>query len=84
MDAIAASQKQTPTGGNEPASGKQGAETSAKPVVTPQQKPIKVIRAQALSTKSYLETEAEVDVYLAKLRQELLAALHEGKRARIQ
>ncbi len=44
MDAIAASQKQTPTGGNEPTSGKQSTETSAKPVVTPQQKPIKVIR----------------------------------------
>jgi hypothetical protein len=84
MDAIAASQKQTPTGGNEPVSGKQGTETSAKPVVTPQQKPIKVIRVQSLSTKSYLETEAEVDAYLAKLRQELLTALKEGKRARIQ
>lgn len=84
MDAIAASQKQTSAGIKEPQPGNQGTATTVKPVVTPLQKPVKVIRAQALTSKSYLETEAEVDVYLAKLRQELLAALHEGKRARIQ
>lgn len=84
MDAIAASQKQTPPGIKEPAPGVQTPGSSATPVAVPVQKPVKVIRAQSLSTKSYLETEAEVDTYLAKLRQELLTALQEGKRARIQ
>lgn len=47
-------------------------------------KPAMVIRAADLSSKSYLETEAEVDEYLAKLRAELLAAIKAGQRARIQ
>ncbi len=47
-------------------------------------KPAKVIRAADLSSKSYLETEAEVEEYLAKLRAELLAAIKAGQRARIQ
>lgn len=44
----------------------------------------KVIRAADLSSKSYLETEAEVEEYLEKLRAELLAAIKAGQRARIQ
>ena len=47
-------------------------------------KPAKVIRAADLSSKSYLETEAEVEEYLAKLKAELLAAIRTGQRARIQ
>jgi hypothetical protein len=43
-----------------------------------------LLRAADLSSKSYLETEAEVDEYLAKLKAELLAAIHAGQRARIQ
>ena len=50
----------------------------------PAPKPAKVIRAADLSGKSYLETEAEVEEYLAKLRAELLAAIKAGQRARIQ
>ena len=50
--------------------------------VTP--KPARVIRAADFSSKSYLETEAEVEEYLAKLRAELLAAIKAGQRARIQ
>lgn len=84
MDAIAASQKQAPTGTKEPGPGNQISGDTSKPVFVPVAKPVKVIRAQALSSKSYLETEAEVEAYLAKLRQELLTALQEGKRARIQ
>ena len=47
-------------------------------------KPTKVIRAAELSTKSYLETEAEVETYIAKLKGELLDAIQAGLRARIQ
>jgi hypothetical protein len=75
MDSIAAAQKQSAPGIKEPGAGNTGA--------TPQ-KPVKVIRAQALSSKTYLETEAEVEAYLARLKLVLLEVLNEGKKARIE
>lgn len=50
----------------------------------PQPKPSKVIRAADLSPSIYLETEAEVETYVATLKAELLDTIHSGKRARIQ
>ena len=79
MDSIAASQKQPPAGIKEPTPGNPVPKT---PVTL--QKAVKVIRAQAISTKTYLETVDEVDAYLAKLKLVLLAALDEGKKARIE
>jgi hypothetical protein len=75
MDSIAATQKQSEQGVKEPGAGV---------TVTIPQKPVKVIRAQELSIKTYLETEDEVDAYLTKLRKALVAVLQEGKKARIQ
>ena len=49
----------------------------------PQPKPSRVIRAAELSPTIYLETEAEVEAYVARLKAELLDAIHSGKRARI-
>ena len=46
--------------------------------------PAKVIRAADYSSKSYLESEAEVEEYITKLRAELMAAIKAGQRARIQ
>lgn len=43
-----------------------------------------VIRAAELSSKTYLETEADVDLYLEKLKSELLKAVRSGQIARIQ
>lgn len=57
-------------------------EDQAPLAVTP--KPAKVIRAADYSSKSYLETEAEVEEYITKLRAELMAAIKAGQRARIQ
>ena len=79
MDSIAAEQKQPELGIKEPGTGTPAMQT---PVTV--QKPVKVIRAQAISTKTYLETVDEVDAYLAKLKLVLLAALDEGKKARIE
>ena len=56
--------------------------TQATQTVAP--KPAKVIRAADLSSKSYLETEAEVEEYLDKLKAELLEVIRAGQRARIQ
>lgn len=75
MDIIAAAQKQPTPGIKEPGAGNTG---------TTPQKPVKVIRAQALSSKTYLETEAEVEAYLARLKLVLLEVLNEGKKARIE
>lgn len=83
MDTIAAAQKQPTPGINDLPPATPGKDLPYKPIITPQQKPITVIRAQTLGIKSYLETEDEVDAYLAKLRQALLTVLKEGKRARI-
>ena len=57
-----------------------GSDTAPKPT----SKTTKVIRAAELSSKLYLETEADVDAYVAKLKAELLEAVRAGQFARIQ
>lgn len=64
---------------------------TAKPVTTgkpnvpaPATKATKVVRAADFSTKSYLETESDVNAYVDKLKEELLAAIRAGHIARIQ
>jgi hypothetical protein len=47
-------------------------------------KTTKVVKASEFSTKTYLETEADVDAYISKLKEELLAAVRSGQIARIQ
>lgn len=57
--------------------------TVAKPVaMTP--KPIALISASKYSTKSYMENEGDVDAYIIKLKDELLTAIKQGKKVRIQ
>ena len=64
---------------------------TAKPVQTgqsnvpaPVAKTTRVIRAADLSSKTYLETEADVDAFIAKLKAELMAAVRAGQIARVQ
>jgi hypothetical protein len=57
-----------------------GPDTAPKPAA----KTTKVIRAAELSSKPYLETEADVDAYVAKLKAELLEAVRAGQFVRIQ
>jgi hypothetical protein len=47
-------------------------------------KTMRVIRAAELSSKTYLETEADVDAYVEKLKAALLEAVRTGQIARIQ
>jgi hypothetical protein len=51
---------------------------------TPAPKPTKVVRAADFSSKSYLETDADVEAFVTSLKTELLAAIHAGIKARIQ
>jgi hypothetical protein len=53
-------------------------------VPAPVAKTTKVIRAADVSTKAYLETEADVNAYVDKLKTELVAAIRAGHIARIQ
>jgi hypothetical protein len=53
-------------------------------VLPPASKPTKVICAADYSAKSYLETEADVEAFVTKLRSELLTAVRAGQKARLQ
>lgn len=50
----------------------------------PAPKTTRVVRAAELASQPYLETEAEVDAYLARLKTELLAVVRAGQKARVQ
>lgn len=50
----------------------------------PKSRPIKVIRVADLGGKTYLESEAEVDDYLHKLKSALLDVIQSGQKARLQ
>ena len=58
--------------------------TGAPNVPQPPAKTTRVIRAAELSSKTYLETEADVEAYVSKLKAELLAAVRSGQMARVQ
>lgn len=59
-------------------------QTGQPNVPTPVAKTTRLIRAADFSSKTYLETEADVDAFVAKLKTELMAAIHAGQIARIQ
>lgn len=56
--------------------------TPRPPVVAP--KPSQTIRPAKVSTRTYLDSESDVNQYLAALKSELLAVLQAGKRIRIE
>ena len=68
----------------EPGSTATPLQTGTSNVPQPPAKTTKVIRAAELSSKTYLETEADVDAYVTKLKQALLLAVRAGQMARIQ
>jgi len=47
-------------------------------------RPSKVIHAAEFAQTIYLESEAEVEAYIDKLKAELLSAIRSGHRARIK
>ena len=59
-------------------------QTGATNVPAPVTKSTKVVRAADFSSKTYLESEADVDAYLGKLKAELMVAVRAGQRARVQ
>ena len=69
---------------SEPGSTTKPSQTGAGNVPQAPAKTTKVVKASEFSTKTYLETEADVDAYISKLKEELLAAVRSGQIARIQ
>jgi hypothetical protein len=57
--------------------------TPAQPPA-PQAKPIQVVRVADMGGKTYLESEADVESFVAQLKAELLATVRAGKKARVQ
>ncbi len=85
MDAIAAATAPAPAPKVKASDAAETALPSTTTVPTPAvPKPSQTIRAADLSPKTYLETEAEVNAYIATLRAKLLAVLDAGQRVRIQ
>jgi hypothetical protein len=67
------------------AAGAAAAQNAVPPAPpAPQSRPIKVVRSAEVGGKTYLESEADVDDYLGRLKAELLAVIQSGQRARIQ
>ena len=67
-----------------PGNAVQPLHTGQTNVLAPVTKPTKVIRAADFSAKSYLETEADVETFVAQLRAELLTVVRAGQKARLQ
>jgi hypothetical protein len=59
-------------------------QTGQPNVPVPVAKTTRVIRVADFSTKNYLETEADVEACVDKLKAELLAAIRSGQLARLQ
>ncbi len=68
----------------EPGGTKKPAQIDPSKVPPSPVKTTKVVKASEFSTKTYLETEADVDAYINKLKEELLTAVRSGQIARIQ
>ena len=83
MDAISLASKPTATVVSAPGDTATVLTTgNVKPTVTA--KPTKVVRAADVAVQSYLETESDVDEYLARLKKQILAEINAGGKVRIQ
>ncbi|WP_047248551.1 BREX system P-loop protein BrxC [Chromobacterium subtsugae] len=76
-------QRKTDNNSTATASKPEVANKPAPTVNAPMVKPSKSIRASSLSPKMFLETEQDVEVYLTRLKTELLKAISTGQRVRI-
>ena len=54
-----------------------------KPDLVPK-KPVKVVNLKPLNNKNYIETEEDVEQFTTKIKTELLNAIKDGKKVRLQ
>ncbi|MDP3308446.1 BREX system P-loop protein BrxC [Methylotenera sp.] len=83
MDAIAFATKPAALIVSEPGSVATALTTGATKPVVPA-KPTKVVRAADVALQSYLETESDVDEYLARLKKKIVAEINAGGKVRVQ
>ena len=83
IDAIAQASKPVKSVASEPGGTATVLTTGASQPATPV-KPAKVIRAADIATKVYLETEADVDDYLARLKNKIVSEINAGAKVRVQ
>lgn len=57
---------------------------SPPPPVAATARPTQVVRVAEVSAKTYLETEADVQAFVTQLQTQLMAAVHAGKKVRVQ
>ena len=81
---IEAAAAKPPRQASTPGDTTKAVQTGQPSMPPPVAKTTRVIRAVDFSSKTYLETEADVDAYVSKLKAELLAAIRAGQMARIQ
>ncbi len=84
MTLIEAAVAVKPPHGGEPGSTTKPPQSGTANAPQAAAKTTKVVKASEFSTKTYLETEADVDAYITKLKEELIAAVRSGQIARIQ
>ena len=83
--AHAAQQKATPLATQQPPSGNSpGVSSAPTQPLAPPAKSIQVVRVAAMGSKTSLESEADVEGFVAQLKAELLATVRAGKKARLQ
>jgi hypothetical protein len=83
MDTIALASKPAATVANQPGNTATALTTGAIKPVAPA-KPTKVVRAADVAIQSYLETESDVDEYLARLKRKIVTEINAGGKVRIQ
>jgi hypothetical protein len=84
IEAASAAAAIKPTLVAEPGDTARSLQTGTPPVPGPVTKTTRVVRAADFSSQTYLESEADVEAYVNKLKAELLAAVRSGQKARVQ
>ncbi len=84
IEAASAAAAIKPTLVAEPGDTAKPMQTGTPPVPSPVAKTTRVVRAADFSSQTYLESEADVEAYVNKLKVELLAAVRSGQKARVQ
>lgn len=59
-------------------------QTYSYPKDSTPKKPVKTLNLKAFNTKTYLETEEDVELFTSKLKEEMSNAIKDGKRIRLQ
>jgi hypothetical protein len=85
----AKSDEETPNAATSSSSSSSSSKKETRPFIYPKpdlvpKKPVKVVNIKPLNTKNYIETEEDVEQFTSKIKTELLNAIKNGKKVRLQ